>query len=68
MGINLKIQELKETIANVVNEAGLPAGLLLMIFNEFARQTESLYLKAIEIEKQELQKEGAKDGKEIHKD
>ena len=67
-GINLRIQELKENIVKSTNEAHLPPAVLQMIFNDFAGQMQVQNLNAIEMEKQELMKEGAKDGKEIHKD
>ena len=53
-GINLRIQECKENIANAVNEAKLPPGVLLMIINEFAGQIQMQNLRAIETEKKVL--------------
>lgn len=59
-GLNLRIQECKENIANAVNEAKLPPGVLLMIINEFAGQIQMQNLRAIETEKKALKekKEG----------
>nr|WP_308743197.1 hypothetical protein [uncultured Anaerocolumna sp.] len=67
-GINLRIQELKEQIAIATNEAKLPPSVLQMIFNEFAVQMQVQNVEAIKAEKESYMKEGAKDGKEIHKD
>ncbi len=68
IGMNLRIQKLKENIAKATNEAHLPPSVLQMIFGELTNQMAIQNQRAIEIELQEYKKEGAKDGKEIHKD
>jgi hypothetical protein len=39
-GINLRIQEFKEKMANDINESGLPSGIVSMALNEFTRQAQ----------------------------
>ena len=74
-GLNLRIQECKENIANAVNEAKLPPGVLLMIFSEFTIQVQSQNARMISDEKrvyeESLEKtphenEVNNNGKEIH--
>lgn len=67
-GINLRIQEAKESIANVINNSQLPPGITLMILNEFVGQVQRQNAYMIEIEKKALEEGEKKDGKEIHKD
>ena len=66
-GINLRIQETKENIANVINSSQLPPGIVLMILNEFTGQVQIQNARMIEIEKKALEEGEKKDGKEIHK-
>ena len=58
-GINLRIQEAKESIANVINNSQLPPGITLMILNEFVGQVQRQNAYMIEIEKKALE-EGEK--------
>ena len=66
-GINLRIQETKENIANVINSSQLPPGIVLMILNEFTGQVQIQNARMIEIEKKALEEGVKKDGEEIHK-
>ena len=67
-GINLRIQETKEKIADVINESQLPPGITLMILNEFAGQVQVQNAIAIANERKAYEEGAKKDGKEIHKD
>lgn len=70
-GFNLRVQECKEDIANAINKANLPAGVLLMIIGTFVTQLSAMDRQAIEAERMEFEeakKEVKEDGKEIRKD
>jgi len=64
-GINLRIQETKEKIADVINESQLPPGITLMILNEFAGQVQRQNAYMIEIEKKALEEGEKKDGIQV---
>lgn len=64
-GINLRIQETKEKIADVINDSQLPPGITLMILNEFVGQVQRQNAYMIEIEKKALEEGEDKNGKEI---
>lgn len=67
-GINLKIQELKDNISNTINESKLAPGIVIMIIADFMGQVQTQNAQAIEIERKAIEeKEGVKDGEEIHK-
>ena len=71
IGINLSIQNLKETLINEINDSKLPPGVTQLILKDILAQIQLVNAELIKIEKEQLeqkQKEGAKDGKEIHKD
>lgn len=65
-GLNLRIQEAKEGIANAINKSQLPPGILLMVLNEFIGQMQMQNARLIEAERKAWE-EGEKIGKEIHK-
>lgn len=65
-GINLRLQEAKQDIADAINKSQLPPGIMLMILNEFIGQTQAHNAKLIEVERKAW-KEGESDGKEICK-
>jgi hypothetical protein len=67
-GLNLRIQEAREDIANTINNTKLPPGIVLMILNEFKLQTQAQNAQMIAAEKQKYEEEVKKNGKEIHKD
>lgn len=52
MGINLEIQSLKEKIAKNINESGLPAGITLLVINEFSNSLQDLNMQSINAERQ----------------
>jgi len=64
-GINLRIQETKENIANVINSSQLPPGIVLMILNEFTGQVQIQNARMIEIEKKALEEGEKKDGIQV---
>lgn len=64
-GINLRIQETKEKIADVINDSQLPPGITLMILNEFAGQVQRQNAYMIEIEKKALEEGEKKDGIQV---
>ena len=64
-GINLRIQETKEKIADVINESQLPPGITLMILNEFVSQVQRQNAYMIEIEKKALEEGEKKDGIQV---
>ena len=64
-GINLRIQEAKESIANVINNSQLPPGITLMILNEFVGQVQRQNAYMIEIEKKALEEGEKKDGIQV---
>jgi hypothetical protein len=66
-GINLRIQECKEDIANVINASQLPPGIILMVLNEFVGQVQAQNIKMIETERKAYEEGEKTDGKEIHK-
>lgn len=66
-GLNLRIQEAKEDIANAINKSQLPPGILLMILNEFIGQMQMQNARMIEAEKRAFEEEVKLNGKEIHK-
>jgi hypothetical protein len=57
-GINLRIQEAKEGIAEAVNKSQLPPSILLMILGEFTVQIQAQNAHMIEIERREYEKAG----------
>lgn len=60
MGINLTIQNFKETLAKDIKESHLPPGVLLMVLNEFTGQIQLINTQAIANERAlEAEKEGA---------
>jgi hypothetical protein len=61
-GINLQIFELKEKLAKVISESGLPITVLQMIMLELSTQINSLASQQIEAEKQALDKVEDKKG------
>jgi hypothetical protein len=65
MGINLQIQQLREKLAGVINEAKLPPTIVQMALFEITAQVNAQAVQVIEAEKKALE-EGDKDGKEIH--
>jgi hypothetical protein len=65
MGINLQIQQLKENLAGVINEAKLPPTIVQMALFEITSQVNAQAAQVIEAEKKALE-EGVKD-EEIHK-
>ncbi|MDF2906846.1 MAG: hypothetical protein K0R34_2167 [Herbinix sp.] len=67
-GINLQITELKEKLADVINEAKLPPTIVQMALFEINSQVNNLAAQAIESERKALEEGGKEDGKEIHKD
>jgi hypothetical protein len=67
-GINLRIQEAKEDIADVVNKSQLPPSILLMILGEFTAQIQVQNARMIELERKAYEEGVKKDGEEIHKD
>lgn len=67
-GLNLRIQEAKEDIANAINKSQLPPGMLLMILGEFTGQMQMQNARMIEAEKRAFEEEVKLNGKEIHKD
>lgn len=66
-GINLRIQEAKEDIADVVNKSQLPPSILLMILGEFTAQIQVQNARMIELERKAYEEEVKKHGKEIRK-
>lgn len=66
-GINLRIQEAKEDIADVVNKSQLPPSILLMILGEFTTQIQVQNARMIELERKSYEEEVKKHGKEIRK-
>ena len=64
-GINLRIQECKEDIANVINASQLPPGIILMVLNEFVGQVQRQNAYMIEIEKKALEEGEKKDGIQV---
>ena len=64
-GINLRIQETKENIADVINDSQLPPGITLMILNEFVGQVQRQNAYMIEIEKKALEEGEKKDGIQV---
>ena len=66
-GLNLRIQEAKEDIANTINKSQLPPGILLMILGEFTGQMQMQNARMIEAEKRAFEEEVKKHGKEIRK-
>ena len=64
-GINLRIQETKEKIADVINDSQLPPGITLMILNEFVGQVQRQNAYMIEIEKKALEEGEKKDGIQV---
>jgi len=66
-GINLRIQEIKEDIADVVNKSQLPPSILLMILGEFTAQIQVQNARMIELERKAYEEEVKKHGKEIRK-
>ncbi len=71
-GFNLQVNELKENITKVVNEANLPITTIQMALFELSTQAGNIAAQTIEVERkayEETLKKGAdKDGKEIRKD
>ena len=67
-GLNLRIQEAKEDIANAINKSQLPPGMLLMILGEFTGQMQMQNARMIEVEKRAFEEEVKLNGKKIHKD
>lgn len=65
-GINLRTQEAKEGIADVINKSQLPPGILLMVLNEFTGQMQMQNARLIEAERKAWE-EGEKNGEKIHK-
>lgn len=65
-GLNLRIQEAKEDIAEAVNKSQLPPGIMLMILNEFIGQMQMQNARLIETERKAWE-EGDKNGEKIHK-
>jgi len=66
-GINLRIQEIKEDIADVANKSQLPPSILLMILGEFTAQIQVQNARMIELERKTYEEEVKKYGKEIRK-
>lgn len=66
-GLNLRIQEVKEEMANAINKSQLPPGILLMVLNEFTGQMQMQNTRMIEVEKRAFEEEVKLNGKEIHK-
>ena len=66
-GFNLRIQEIKEDIADVVNKSQLPPSILLMILGEFTAQIQVQNARMIELERKAYEEEVKKHGKEIRK-
>lgn len=56
-GMNLAIQELKENMAKVINESGLPIGVTQLVLSEITNQVAAANMQQIEKEKKLLEKE-----------
>lgn len=67
-GFNLRVQECKEDIAEAINKANLPAGVLLMIIGTFVAQLDAMDKQTVAMERKEYEEEVNEDGKEIRKD
>jgi hypothetical protein len=67
-GLNLRIQEAREDIADTINKTKLAPGIVLMILNEFTLQTQAQNAQMIATERKAYEEEVKKIGKEIHKD
>jgi hypothetical protein len=67
-GINLRIQDCKESIADAINKAKLPPGILSMVLAEFVAQIQAQNAQAIALERKSYEEGVKEDGKEIHKD
>jgi hypothetical protein len=70
-GTNLRIQELRESLANVINEAKLPVAVTSMVLADMLGGLKDAESKMIQLEKQAYEKElaekeGAKDVEVIH--
>jgi hypothetical protein len=66
-GLNLRIQEARQDIANTINKTKLPVGIVLYILQEFTTQAQAQNTQMIASEKQAYEEEVKKNGKEIHK-
>lgn len=67
-GLNLRIQECKESIADAINKSMLPPGILAMILESFTIQVQTQNAQAIALERHAIEEGVKEDGKEIHKD
>lgn len=65
-GINLRIQETKENIANVINDAKLPPGVMQMILESFVTQIQNINSQMINVELEAYKKEGVENAEAIH--
>ena len=72
IGINLAIQNMKESLINAINDSKLPPGIVQLALCDILTEVRIANVQAIESEKiqfeQIKEKEGVEDGKEIHKD
>ena len=57
MGINLATQKLREDLANLVNNSGLPICIIHSVLSEATDSAKQIFLATVQSEKKQEQKE-----------
>lgn len=60
---NLKVEELKENIINIINNSGLPISVIYYVYKNILKDIEMEYFRVLQ-EQQQHQKKGQKQEKE----
>lgn len=60
---NLKVEELKENIINIINNSGLPISVIYYVYKNILKDIEMEYFRVLH-EQQQHQKKGQKQEKE----
>jgi hypothetical protein len=58
-GINTAIVEFKEDLAKLINTSGLPPAIVDLVLAEFKQANVQYVQKAIEVEREEVNKDGS---------
>lgn len=67
--MNLQIENVKQNIINIINNSGLPIGIIYYLFKDINAEISSGYNKALNYEKQQqLEKEKQEKQQEENKD
>lgn len=64
IGINLRIQQVDDAMANVINTSGLPVGIMMQILSRYYGQIKAQYDSAVAYELKSYEEGVIKDGSE----